>query len=69
MLYACHRPCALFTGGKTGTSVPVMGTTVRKPSLAGALLTPVQMRVLGLLFGQPDRRFQSGELIRLARGR
>jgi predicted nucleotidyltransferase len=27
----------------------------------------VQLRVLGLLFGQPDRRFQSGELIRLAR--
>jgi predicted nucleotidyltransferase len=25
------------------------------------------MRVLGLLFGQPDRRFQSAELIRLAR--
>ncbi len=44
-----------------------MGTTARNPSLAGALLTPVQMRVLGLLFGQPDRRFQSGELIRLAR--
>jgi len=37
-------------------------------SLAGALFTPVQQRVLGLLFGQPDRRFQSAELIRLARG-
>ena len=35
--------------------------------LAGALFTPVQQRVLGLLFGQPDRRFQSAELIRLAR--
>ncbi len=34
--------------------------------LAGALFTPVQQRVLGLLFGQPDRRFQSAELIRLA---
>ena len=50
-----------------GTFVPVMGRIARKPSLAGALLTPVQMRVLGLLFGQPNRRFQSGELIRLAR--
>ena len=30
------------------------------------LFTPVQERVLGLLFGQPDRRFQSSELIRLA---
>lgn len=35
-------------------------------SLAGALFTPVQQRVLGLLFGQPGRRFQSAELIRLA---
>lgn len=29
------------------------------------LFTPVQQRVLGLLFGQPARRFQSAELIRL----
>ena len=34
--------------------------------LAGVLFTPVQQRVLGLLFGQPQRRFQSAELIRLA---
>jgi predicted nucleotidyltransferase len=34
--------------------------------LGGVLFTPVQQRVLGLLFGQPDRRFQSNELIRLA---
>lgn len=34
--------------------------------LAAALFTPVQQRVLGLLFGQPERRFQSAELIRLA---
>jgi predicted nucleotidyltransferase len=48
-----------------------MGRTVgAKPpkGLAGALFTPVQQRVLGLLFGQPDRRFQSAELIRLAAG-
>ena len=38
------------------------------PGLAGALFTSVQQRVLGLLFGQPRRRFQSAELIRLARG-
>lgn len=36
--------------------------------LAAALFTPVQARVLALLFGQPDRRFQSAELIRLAKG-
>lgn len=34
--------------------------------LADALFTPVQQRVLGLLFGQPERRFGSAELIRLA---
>ena len=49
-----------------------MGTTRTRPapfpSLARALFTPVQQRVLGLLFGQPDRRFQSAELIRLAQG-
>jgi predicted nucleotidyltransferase len=50
-----------------GIFVPIMGRVARQPSLAGALLTPVQMRVLGLLFGQPNRRFQSGEMIRLAR--
>lgn len=53
--------------------IPKVGTIVQSrahpsPSagLAGVLFTPVQQRVLGLLFGQPDRRFQSGELIRLA---
>jgi predicted nucleotidyltransferase len=35
-------------------------------ALSDALFTPVQQRVLGLLFGQPERRFQSAELIRLA---
>jgi predicted nucleotidyltransferase len=34
--------------------------------LAAVLFTPVQQRVLGLLFGQPDRRFQGAEVIRLA---
>lgn len=33
--------------------------------IAGALFTPVQQRLLGLLFGQPERQFQSAELIRL----
>lgn len=53
--------------------VPEMGTVVKSRSaetaatgLGAVLFTPVQQRVLGLLFGQPDRRFQSGELIRLA---
>jgi predicted nucleotidyltransferase len=34
--------------------------------MAEVLFSPVQQRVLGLLFGQPKRRFQSAELIRLA---
>jgi predicted nucleotidyltransferase len=46
--------------------VPDIGTTLARGGLADALFTPVQQRVLGLLFGQPHRRFQSAELIRLA---
>lgn len=53
---------------KSGMIVPNMGSTTAATasSLADALFSPVQERVLGLLFGQPDRRFQSAELIRLA---
>jgi predicted nucleotidyltransferase len=44
-----------------------MGTTPPNSSAAAdALFTPVQQRVLGLLYGQPERRFQSAEIIRLA---
>jgi predicted nucleotidyltransferase len=47
--------------------VPDMGTRLSDRSgLAAALFSPVLRRVLGLLFGQPDRSFQSAELIRLA---
>ena len=53
--------------------IPEMGISAKPrvyrvppTGLGGVLFTPVQQRVLGLLFGQPDRRFQSGELIRLA---
>jgi predicted nucleotidyltransferase len=48
--------------------IPNMGTkrTTAPAALADTLFSPVQKRVLGLLFGQPKRRFQSGELIRLA---
>ena len=53
---------------ESGMIIPVMGTKrASSPSgLANALFSPVQQRVLGLLFGQPGRRFQSAELIRLA---
>jgi hypothetical protein len=40
----------------------------RRAGPADALFSPVQQRVLGLLFGQPARRFQSAELIRLGSG-
>jgi predicted nucleotidyltransferase len=50
--------------------IPEMGTRRAGPrvGLADALFGRVQQRVLALLFGQPDRRFQSAELIRLAEG-
>jgi predicted nucleotidyltransferase len=37
-----------------------------KLGLAGALFSRVQLRVLSLLFGQPDRQFHASEIIRLA---
>lgn len=41
-------------------------TEAAHPSaVADALFTSVQQRVLGLLFGQPERRFLGAELIRL----
>lgn len=50
-----------------GMIIPNMGTkTDDRIGLADALFSPVQRRVLGLLYGQPKRRFQSAELIRLA---
>jgi predicted nucleotidyltransferase len=39
---------------------------VRRASLAEALFSRVQLRVLTLLFGQPDRTFHASEIIRLA---
>lgn len=53
---------------ESGMMLPEMGTTdafAAESGLASALFTPVQGRVLGLLLGQPGRRFQSAELIRL----
>ena len=56
-----------------GMIVPEMKNMVHQPpidvprsGIADVLFTPVQQRVLALLFGQPDRKYQSGELIRLA---
>jgi hypothetical protein len=43
-------------------SVPILGVKAgsrraRRKSLADALLTKTQQRVLGVLFGQPERSF------------
>jgi predicted nucleotidyltransferase len=57
-----------------GTNLPKMGRTVRLPtrtrskqanSLADALFSLTQQRVLSLVFGQPERAFAISELIRL----
>lgn len=59
---------------RLGTLMPEMGIsakntmTPRPKGLADALFTTTQQRVLGLLFGQPDRSFYATELIRLAVG-
>ncbi len=61
----------MFRVPDLGTLIPNMGMSdttdggAAPTTLADALFTPVQQRVLGLLFGQPKRRFQSADLIRL----
>ena len=52
--------------------VPTLGSRARsgrsrRKSLADALFTKTQQRVLGVLFGEPDRSFYASELIRTAR--
>lgn len=52
-------------------SVPHIGVNTKRASpgrksLADALFTRTQQRVLGVLFGQPDRSFYASELIRMA---
>ena len=59
---------------KMGIKMPKMGITsipavdTASASLADALFSGKQQRVLGLLFGQPDRSFYATELIALAGG-
>jgi len=43
-----------------------MGTISKSSGLADALFSTTQQRVLGLLFGQPDRSFYTREVIALA---
>jgi len=55
---------------KMGTNkpspAPVSHTESARTSLADALFTGTQQRVLGLLFGQPQRTFYANEVIALA---
>lgn len=53
----------------SGMIVPILGAKAvsnrsRRKSLADALFTKTQQRVLGVLFGQPERSFYASELIR-----
>lgn len=47
-----------------GMKKPKSGRAVARRGLADALFTSTQQRVLGYLFGQPDRSFFASELIR-----
>lgn len=50
-----------------GTIIPYMGIVAKSnTSLADALFTQVQQRVLGVLYGNPGRSFYANEIIRLA---
>jgi len=59
-----------------GTNMPNMGTKAKtrifkvpkRASLADALFSNTQQRVLGFLFGHPERSFFATELIKLAGG-
>jgi len=49
-----------------GVIIPNMSTSGNPSGLGDALFTKTQQRVLGLLFGTPDRRFYTNEIVRLA---
>lgn len=52
---------------RTSTPAPRSSTNASpKPGLAAALFSNTQQKVLGLLFGQPDRSFFANEIIALA---
>ena len=48
----------------SGIIIPNMGT--KKTSLGDALFTKTQRRVLGLLYGNPDRSYYANEIVRFA---
>ena len=49
-----------------GIIIPKMGSNITNGvRIQDALFSGVQQRLLGIIFGQPDRRFQGAELIRM----
>ena len=49
-----------------GIIIPKMGSNITDAvRIPDALFSNVQQRLLGIIFGQPDRRFQGAELIRM----
>ncbi len=63
-----RRRDATTLPAKTPHSTKALPATTVPSSVADALFTTTQQRVLGLLFGQPDRSFFATEIISLAGG-
>ena len=68
LLLAVHDTSSLIVMPNSGMIMPILGATrsrrSTRKSLADALFTKTQQRVLGVLFGQPERSFYASELIR-----
>jgi len=45
---------------------PIMGLAMSSTTMGDALFTKTQQRVLGLLYGKPDKSFYTNEIVRLA---
>ena len=50
-----------------GSILPDMGTQLNQLNISDALFSSTQQRVLGLLFGNPDRSFYTSEIVRRVR--
>ena len=68
--WPCMTPSFLIVIPNSGMIIPTLGATrsrrSTRKSLADALFTKTQQRVLRVLFGQPERSFYASELIREA---
>jgi predicted nucleotidyltransferase len=52
---------------KSGAILPKLGMSMETISLANALFSKVQQRVLALIFGHPQRSFYTSEIVRTVR--